>query len=249
MDTINIEKGEVGPPGRLTWRSEPASEVEVASSLDSSKPIDTVEEDETRTLTRADTILILITNAVGLGILSLPHVLRTLGLIPGLIAIVGMGILTGYTAYVFLQFYRRHPYIVNIADIGRVIGGKPLEIVFGVLLVIMLCLCGASCVLTLSIGLNFITGHAMCTIGFIGIATFVSWALCVPRSMKFCAYMGWPATVSIIAAVVLVMVSVGVDGPSNAPKNFTKELHMFGQPSFTEGLIGKHESVKLIYIS
>lgn len=66
----------------------------------------------------------------------------------------------------------------------------------------MLCLCGASCVLTLSIGLNFISGHAVCTIGFIGMSTVVCWALCVPRSMKFCAYMGWPATVSIVAAVV-----------------------------------------------
>ena len=161
-----------------------------------------VEEDETKTLTRVDTILILITNAVGLGVLSLPHGLHILGLIPGLVTIIGMGVLTGYTAYVFLQFYRCYPHIVNVADIGRVIGGRPFEILIGSVLVIMLCLCGASCVLTLSIGMNFITGHGMCTIAFLGMATLVSWSLCVPRSMKFCAWMGYPATVSIIAAVV-----------------------------------------------
>lgn len=162
-------------------------------------------EAPTRTLTRVDTLLILITNAVGLGVLSLPHALHTLGLIPGLITIVGMGVLTGYTAYTFLQFYRSYPHIVNVADIGRLIGGKWLEVLIGTLLVAMLCLCGASCILTLSIGLNFITSHGMCTIGFIGLATLVSWALCVPRSMKFCALMGYPATVSIITAVVSML--------------------------------------------
>lgn len=128
----------------------------------------------------------------------------------------------------------------------------------GSLLIAMLCLCGASCILTLSIGLNFITGHGLCTIAFIGLATLVSWALCVPRSMKFCALMGYPATISIITAVIsrfagvvlkdvlltdvwkVVMVSVGVDGPSNAPaKDFIKEIRTFGSPIFTEGMIGE----------
>jgi amino acid permease len=204
MKTANPLKEDSGESGVFTdpsWKSETVSLQDIEPQAESPKIVD-VREDETRTLTRIDTILILITNAVGLGILSLPYALHTLGLVPGLIAIVGMGILTGYTAFVFLQFYRRYPHIVNIADIGTVVGGKPLEIAFGSLLVAMLCLLGGSCVVTLSIGLNFISGHAMCTIGFMGIAALVSWALCVPRSMKFCARMGYPATVSIITAVI-----------------------------------------------
>jgi amino acid permease len=128
--------------------------------------------------------------------------MMTLGLVPGMTAIITIGILTGYTAYQFLQIYRRYPTIVNIADIGYHLGGRYLEWLFGITLVLMMCLTAASCALTLSIALNYISNHGACTVGFIGLASLVSCALCVPRSMKFCAKMGWPATISIIAAIL-----------------------------------------------
>lgn len=51
-----------------------------------------VEGTDFRTLGRLDTALIFITNMVGLGVLSLPTALQNLGLIPGIIAIVGIGV-------------------------------------------------------------------------------------------------------------------------------------------------------------
>lgn len=44
-----------------------------------------------KTLNRWQASLIYITNQVGLGILSLPSAMQTLGLVPGVIAIIGMG--------------------------------------------------------------------------------------------------------------------------------------------------------------
>lgn len=52
----------------------------------------TMSEDSSyKTLNRYQASLIYITNQVGLGILSLPSALQTLGLVPGIIAIVGLG--------------------------------------------------------------------------------------------------------------------------------------------------------------
>jgi hypothetical protein len=42
-----------------------------------------------RTLGRWETAVVLFTNQVGLGILSLPNALRILGIVPGVIAIIG----------------------------------------------------------------------------------------------------------------------------------------------------------------
>lgn len=50
--------------------------------------------DEYRTLGRWRACVILITIEVGIGVLSLPSALKTLGLIPGIIAILGFGSLT-----------------------------------------------------------------------------------------------------------------------------------------------------------
>ena len=58
-----------------------------------------------RNMTKWDTTFALLTNQVGLGVLSLPSVLKTMGIIPGIIAIVGIGALSWYTAFVLKQFY------------------------------------------------------------------------------------------------------------------------------------------------
>lgn len=50
-----------------------------------------------RTVGRWMSGVILITNQVGIGILSLPAALQTLGLVPGIIAIIGLGLLSTYT--------------------------------------------------------------------------------------------------------------------------------------------------------
>ncbi len=44
------------------------------------------------------------------------------------------------------------------------------------------------------------------------------WLLCLPRTFKFVSQTGVPSTVSILAAVLIVIISLGVAGaPKNAP--------------------------------
>jgi hypothetical protein len=71
---------------------------------------------EYRVLGRWKAGLVFIHTEVGLGILSLPSVVETLGLIPGIIAIIGIGLVATYTAYVYLLFWRRYKHIDNVAD-------------------------------------------------------------------------------------------------------------------------------------
>ena len=188
-----------------------------------------------KVLNRWQASLIYITNQVGIGILSLPAALQTLGLVPGIICIIGMGILVTYTAYVLLQFFRKYPTVLNCVDCFRIIGGAPLAIIVGIAFVLNLILTCASAVLTMSIALNSMSEHALCTVLFILIPTLVSWILCFPRKMKFMADFGILCTISIFAAVLIVMIALGVAEPNGAPPGWDKEIAIVGHPSFTQG--------------
>lgn len=62
-----------------------------------------------RTMGKRDATLVLIMNQAGLGILALPTVARVLGIVPAIIAIIGIGLLSTYTAYELLRFYPAPP--------------------------------------------------------------------------------------------------------------------------------------------
>ena len=56
---------------------------------------------------------VLIAETVSLGILSLPSVLATIGMVPGVILIASLGILATYTGYVFWQFKMKYPWVCH----------------------------------------------------------------------------------------------------------------------------------------
>ncbi|GKU03711.1 n amino acid transport system protein [Fusarium langsethiae] len=189
-----------------------------------------------RNMSKWDTTFALLTNQVGLGVLSLPSVLKTMGIVPGLIAVIGIGLLSWYTAFVLKQFYGKYPHVVNVVDMTKVVGGRPLSIVAGVGLLVQVIMTAASASVTLSIAFNTISSHSLCTVGYIGIACLCCWVLCAPRTSKFVSQSGIPCMVSVIAASIIVMVSLGVNNPTAAPANWHKEIKVVANPDFRSGL-------------
>ncbi|KAK7402449.1 hypothetical protein QQX98_011810 [Neonectria punicea] len=189
-----------------------------------------------RTMTKWDTVFALLTNQVGLGVLSLPAVLKVFGIIPGIIAIIGIGCLSWYTAFELKQFYSRHQHVLNIVDMATVVGGRPFEIIAGIGLLIQVIMTAASASVTLSIAFNTISGHSLCTVGYIGIGCLGCWVLCAPRTAKFVSQSGLPCCVSVIAAALIVMISLGISDPTDAPMDWHKEIVIVGKPTFREGL-------------
>jgi amino acid permease len=165
---------------------------------------------------------------------SLPSALNVLGFVPGVISIVVMGALSLYTAYNLIQYWRKYPYMLNIVDYGRVLGGPWVEAIFAVGFLINMALISASALVTLTIGLNTISEHATCTVAFTVVSAVAMWALCVPRSMRFVSWASWPCTASIVITVLLVMITLGVQGPRdiNVPLN----LKAVGSPNFTQAV-------------
>jgi amino acid transporter len=192
------------------------------------------ETKQRRKLTTSQAVIIFVTNEVGIGMLSLPSALNVLGFFPGLVCIIVMGMLSLYTAYNLVQYWRKYPYMLNIVDYGRVLGGPWVEGIFAVGFLINMALISASALVTLTIGLNTVSEHATCTVVFTIIAALAMWAMCVPHSMRFVSWASWPCTISIIATVLIVMIGLGVQGPRNpdAPLN----LKAIGNPTFTQAV-------------
>ncbi|KAK7193102.1 hypothetical protein DPSP01_007558 [Paraphaeosphaeria sporulosa] len=186
-----------------------------------------------RTLGRWRACVILITIEVGIGVLSLPSALKTLGLIPGIIAIFGFGGLTTYCGYIMVQFYRRYPMVTNLVDCALYIGGKKFEYFLGVAFIFNLVLICASANITMSIALNTLSGHALCTVAFMAFPHIACWLLCLPRKLTFAAAMSWICTISIVAAVLIVMIALGVAGPKSPP-GFDVHITLVGKPTFVE---------------
>jgi amino acid permease len=56
----------------------------------------------------------MIAETISLGILSLPSVLATVGLVPGFLLILGLGVIATYSGYVIGQFKERYPWVVIV---------------------------------------------------------------------------------------------------------------------------------------
>lgn len=126
--------------------------------------------------------------------------------------------------------------MLNVVDMAKVVGGRGFEIAAGVGLLIQVIMTAASASVTLSIAFNTISGHSLCTVGYIGIGCLGCWVLCAPRTAKFVSQSGIPCCVAVIAAALLVMISLGVANPTDAPKGWKPDIEVVGHPNFRDGL-------------
>ncbi|KAF5011509.1 hypothetical protein FDECE_2381 [Fusarium decemcellulare] len=188
-----------------------------------------------RTMSRTNALMALLSNQFGIGILSVPGTLKTLGLIPGLIFIIGMGPVAWYGGYLLYEFVCRYRHVSHIADIMYIVGGRYWGGIVGTFFVILVVSTSSSVVVTMSIALNTITDHSVCTVGYIGIACLMCWLICVPRTAKFVAQTGIPTCLSIVAAILTVMISLGVDGPQQAPEGWVRKIELVKSPPFRDG--------------
>lgn len=128
--------------------------------------------------------LLMVAETISLGILSLPAAIAGIGLVPGLIILIGLGLLSTYTGYVIGQFKWRYPHISSMADAGEVLMGPFGRELFGTGQLLFLIFLMASHILTFTVALNSITGHGTCSIVFGVVGLILSLILSLPRTLE-----------------------------------------------------------------
>ena len=68
---------------------------------------------------------------IGLGVLSMPLVFATVGLVPGNILLVAMAGITTWSDYMVGIIKLRHPDVYGIDDVGRILFGRVGYELFG----------------------------------------------------------------------------------------------------------------------
>lgn len=138
--------------------------------------------------------IVLIAETVSLGILSLPSVLATVGLVPGIVLILIMGFLSTYSGLVLAEFRQAYPFVQNFGDAVQVIGepigmGRVFQEVFGWAQVTFQVFVMGSHLLTFTICMNTLTSSSTCTLVWAIVGLGVFWALNLPRTLKYTSYM------------------------------------------------------------
>lgn len=126
---------------------------------------------------------------VSLGILSLPSVIATLGLAPGIIMILVMSLLSTYSGLMLGEFRKEYPFVENFGDavevMGKSIGMGPLfQEIFGWAQVVFQVCVMASHLLTWTICINTLTDSSTCTIIWAVVGVAIFWVLNLPRTLK-----------------------------------------------------------------
>ena len=153
---------------------------------------------------------LMVAETISLGILSLPAAIAKVGLIPGIISIIGLGILATYSGYVIMQFKLAHPQTMSYADVGVVMGGKWLGRFLGVAAVLSFVFIMAAHLLAFSVMMNVLTNHGTCSVVFGLIGTVVSIVLSLPRTSKDMSWISIISFFSISGAVMIVMIHLGI---------------------------------------
>lgn len=75
--------------------------------------------------------MLMMKTQIGLGVLSIPAAFDTLGLIPGIISLLAIGLITLWSGYMVGVFKVRHPEVYGIEDVGWKIFGRTGREVLG----------------------------------------------------------------------------------------------------------------------
>lgn len=165
--------------------------------------------------------IVLVAETVSLGILSLPSVLAGLGLVPGVIIIIVIAIMSGYSGLVFGDFCQRYPDLESFGDAGEVMGrtlwgpkvGRICHEVLGWGQTIFMVFVMASHLLTWTIALNNLTDSSQCTVMWAGVGLVIFWLCNQPRTLKYTSYMSIASSLSIFTAVIVTIVDVAIEKP------------------------------------
>jgi amino acid permease len=182
--------------------------------------------------------VLMIAEIVSNGMLSLPAALAAVGIVPGLIIIVFLGVFATFTSWVLIQFKLRHPQVHNMGDAGFILFGPIGREVLAAGTVIFAVFATGSQMLAGQISLAALTDEKLCLMLYTGIFAIPTLLLSFPRTFDKLAWLSIPACLAILIAGLIGMVGAGVHPVpdrqilSTAPTDFYNAFVSITSPVF-----------------
>lgn len=154
--------------------------------------------------------ILMIAEIISNGMLSLPSSLATVGMVPGLILIIFLGVFAAYTSVLLVRFKLRHPEVHNMGDAGKIMFGVIGREVFAFgTLLFAVCLAGGQ-MLSGQIALTELSNSGLCNMSFTGIFCAATFLLALPRTFDYLGWVSIASVLSIIIAGIVGMVGAGL---------------------------------------
>ncbi|KAJ4012461.1 hypothetical protein NW752_008156 [Fusarium irregulare] len=186
------------------------------------------------------TTALMMKTQIGLGVLSMPSVFHTLGLIPGIILLVVIAGMTTWSDYIVGVFKLRHRHVYGIDDVGRMLFGRIGYEVFGAMYALYFTFVSGSAMLSISVALNALSEHGACTAIFVAIAAVVTFCVSSIQTLGRISWIAWVGAACIIVAVFVVTIAVGLqDRPAAAPRElgpWKSDYNLVSHPSFSDAV-------------
>lgn len=181
------------------------------------------------------TAVLMIKTQIGLGVLSIPAVLDTLGMGPGLVVLVVIGCITTWSNYEIGVFKKNHPSVYGIDDVGQKLLGRFGREVMAIVFVLFWIFVAGAGMLGISISLNAVSFHGTCTAVFVAVAALIGFLFGSIQTLHEVSWLAWVGATSILTAILTLTIAVGVQNrPAAAPTTgvFVSDWHGVGHPSF-----------------
>ncbi|KAJ3775079.1 transmembrane amino acid transporter protein-domain-containing protein [Lentinula raphanica] len=178
-----------------------------------------------KTLSWQFVALLMISEIVSNGMLSLPSSLAVIGIAPALILIVFLGVFGLYTAKILIDFKLHHPSVHNMGDAGYILGGPVLREVLAVLdrfgTIIFAIFATGGELISGQQALSILSNDGICSVFLVLIFAAATFSLSLPRTLGGLSWLGLLSTALIILSGIVGMIGAGARPVSGRVINAT----------------------------
>lgn len=185
----------------------------------------------------------MIAYSIALGILSIPMVVATIGMVPFVLLCCLFSFVTWYIGYNYWHIAMMYPGVQNLQQVGELIFGPVGGVVFAVIQGIFSIFLQGNHVLLGGYAFYYL-GWEACMIIMVFVFTIISFVFTLPRSYRLFSAFAAISFTSIFTVVIIAMIASGVAGPQNRdPGEPPKHIYAFGASpriphDFLDGVLG-----------
>lgn len=165
-----------------------------------------------KTLSWEAVAFIMIAEIVSNGMLSLPSALAAVGMVPGIILIVFLGVFATYTSWLLVEFKLRHPEVHSMGDAGYILFGVAGREILSLGTCVFAIFAAGGQMLVGAQALSSLSDGKLCAMLYTGIWAIATLVLSVPRT--FGTGLHWislGSCLSIFIAGLVAIIGAGVE--------------------------------------
>ncbi|KIK71228.1 hypothetical protein GYMLUDRAFT_211249 [Collybiopsis luxurians FD-317 M1] len=191
------------------------------NGIESPRPADEEEQDvfneETpdsdiryKTLSWQFVAILMISEIVSNGMLSLPSALAVIGIAPAIILIVFLGVFALFTAKLLIDFKLNHPSVHSMGDAGYIIGGPVTREILSLGTVIFAIFATGGELISGQQALSSLSNNGLCNVFLVLIFAAATFLSSLPRTLGNLSWLALLSTSLIIVAGIVGMIGAGV---------------------------------------